>query len=313
MAGSSAETRKGPTADERVETRTVRSVERAARIMQALFLATPRGMRVSELSRELGLHKTTVLRLIRTLQGMNLLRKDERTECYAWEPLTWLTMLNSIKGLVSPVGAVQETLDELAQAAGETVVLGYPDPSGRNMGIAARSVSDKAIRVDPGLHRMPPMHCTAAGKAYLTRFSAADLRGWSEAGLPALTEHTITSPEKLLRDIAEARERGYAVTREECIPRTAGIGVPVRDDAGTIVGGLQVCVPAEALTQRNTSRWVELLTDSGKRITQVLYAGGAGDFYRDDANGRARAAVRREPDRQDDQSGTLERRPYRLV
>jgi DNA-binding IclR family transcriptional regulator len=281
--------------------------------MQALFVAAPRGMRVSELSRQLGLHKTTVLRLIRTLQGLNLVRKDERSECYAWEPMAWLTMLDSIKRPASPADAVQAILDELVEAAGETALLGCPDPSGRNMGIIARSVSHKAIRVDPGPHRMPPMHCTAAGKAYLTRFSVADLRRWSEAGLSALTEHTITSAERLVEDIAEAGKRGYAVTREECIPGTAGVGVPVTDDAGTVVAALQVCVPAEALTERDTFRWAKLLTDSAKRITQVLYVGGPGEAYWGDPEGRARTAARHDPGRRDDKLPAPERRPYRLV
>lgn len=132
--------------------------------MQALLAAAPRGTRVSELSREIGLHKSTAVRLLRTLQGLNLLRKEERTECYVWEPLTWVTVLSSIRSLVSPAEAVQDILDELARAAGETALLGYPDPSGRNMGITARSVPDKAVRVNPGPYRMPPMHCTAAGR-----------------------------------------------------------------------------------------------------------------------------------------------------
>jgi DNA-binding IclR family transcriptional regulator len=313
MARSSAETQEGLSSNGGAETRTVRSVERAARIMQALLAAAPRGMRVSELSREIGLHKSTVVRLLRTLQGLNLLRKDERTECYVWEPLTWVTMLNSIRGLVSPVEAVQGILDELAAAAGETALLGYPDPSGRNMGITARSVPDKAIRVDPGPHRIPPMHCTAAGKAYLTRLSDADLRRWASSGLSTLTEHTITSSDRLLADIAEARERGYAVTREECIPRTAGVGVPVRDDGGNIAAALQVCVPAEAATQDNVMRWAQLLAGSAKRVTQVVYAVGPGDAYWEDENARARKWGREEPDTSGRQSRGAERKPYRLV
>lgn len=284
MAESSTEVGKRVSSDNATEGGTVRSVERAARILQALLWAAPRGMRVTELSRELDLHKTTVVRLLRTLQGLNLVRKDARTERYTWEPLTWVTMLNKIRSLVSPFEAVQGILDDLAQSAGETVLVGYPDASGRNMGIAGRALPDKAIRVDPGPYRMPPMHCTAAGKAYLTGMSDLDLATWADGGLTALTEHTITSPTKLLADIAKARERGYAVTREECILRTAGVGVPVRDDTERIVGALQLCVPIESATQKNIEGWAAFLSESTRKLTQVIYAAGPGEAYwRDEA------------------------------
>ncbi len=280
MAESSAEAGKRMPSDNATDTGTVRSVERAVRILQTLFLAAPGGMRVSELSRELDLHKTTVVRLLRTLQRLNLVRRDERSECYAWEPLAWVTMLSKVRSLLSPVEAVQSILEDLAESAGETALVGYPDASGRNMGVAGRALPEKAIRVDPGLYRMPPMHCTAAGKAYLTGMSDVELARWAEGGLTALTEHTITSPTKLLADIAKARERGYAVTREESILRTAGVGVPVRDDTGKTVGGLQLCVPIESATQKNIERWAAFLSDSTRKLTQVIYAAGPGEVYR---------------------------------
>ena len=313
MVESSSEAGKRRPSDNATDARTVRSVERAARILQALLLAAPRGMRVSELSRELDLHKTTVVRLLRTLQGLKLVRKDEGGECYTWEPLTWVTMLNKIRSLVSPVEAVQGILEDLARSAGETALIGSPDPSGRNMGITGRALPDKVIRVDPGPYRTPPMHCTAAGKAYLTGMPDLDLKRWADGGLTALTEHTITSPTKLLADIAKARERGYAVTRQECILRTAGVGVPVRDDSGRVVGGLQLCAPIESATQKNIERWAAFLSESTRKLTQVIYAAGPGEAYwRDEA--RPGVALRAEGGEvRREQSPTPPRRRYRMV
>ncbi len=258
------------------QTRTVRSVERAARMMQALLLAAPRGLRVTELSRELDLHKTTVVRLLRTLQGLNLLRKDEKTECYTWEPMTWVSLLTNVRNLFSPADAVQAVLDELAENADETALLAYPEIARRSMRVVSWASPRKAVRVDPAPFRTAPMHCTAAGKAYLAALPDADIEEWVSAGLPALTSHTITSGARFLEHLAEARARGWAAAREECFPQTAGVGVHVCDDRGKAVGGLQLCTLIEAATQSNIERWAELLIEASAKLTRILYGAGPG-------------------------------------
>ena len=288
---------------------TVRSVQRAARIMLALLRAAPRGMRVSELSRELGLHKTTVVRLLRTLCGIDLLRRDDRTDCYVWEPLTWVTVLSNIRSLLSPVEGVQIVLRDLAKAADEMVILAYPDLMARQMGITAYALPERATGVDPGLWRASPMHCSAAGKAYLAGKSGPDLEAWARAGLAPATRRSVTSIEMLIRQVMSAKTQGYAVAVEECAIGAAEVGVPVRDDDGNVVAGLQVCARAEGATEGNTQRWVELLADASTKVTAVLYALGTGEAYfrnqRDELRRAGGNAESGQPERR--------RRPHHVV
>ncbi|MBN1458634.1 MAG: helix-turn-helix domain-containing protein [Armatimonadetes bacterium] len=287
----------------------VRAVERAVAIMDALLRAGPSGVRVSQLSRELALHKTTVVRLLRTLVNVHLARKDEGRECYVWEPITWVGLLHTVKGFIAPIDRIEEVMSDLTAATGVTSLLGHPDPSGRRMGIALRVVPAKGVHVDPGAFRRPPMHCTAAGKAYLSRSSQTSIKCYVEAGLAKLTPHTITSADRLLSELDKARSRGYATTLEECIEGTAGIGVAVLDSPGKAVAGLQLSILREQALPRNFESWAPLLSTASRRLTEILYAEDTGGTSALDMRStEVASSLPRIPDGQ-----RRIRRPYRVV
>ena len=253
------------------ETRTVRSVERAARIWQALLRSGRRGKRVTELSQELSLHKTTVVRLLQTFVAIGVVRKDEKTDHYTCEPLIWLNLIYGLKDLIAPAHTVQTIVDELATESGETVLLGSPDLDGGTMRSVIFALSPHPIRVDLGRESAGPLHAIAAGKAYLSELSDEDLTEWTASGLTACTPRTITDPEALRKDLAQARERGYAITREEHIPATAGMGVPIRSDRDQVTAALQLATPVERMTEENVERWEPMLKRAAQQIARVLY------------------------------------------
>jgi DNA-binding IclR family transcriptional regulator len=62
---------------------TIQSLERGIAILESFTLEKPeRG--VVEVSRELGLHKSTVSRLMKTLEKGNLLTRNRRTSATSW-------------------------------------------------------------------------------------------------------------------------------------------------------------------------------------------------------------------------------------
>ena len=266
----------------------MRSVERAARVCQALLRSGREGRRVTELSQELHLHKTTVVRLLQTLVAIGVVRKSERTEHYACEPTVWLNLIYGLRDLMSAGEMVQRIVDELAEETGETVLLGVPDLEGGRMKGIAFALSPQPIRVDLGRGSTPPMHAVAAGKAYLSTLSEEELSQWMASGLTASTPHTVTDPEMFRQELARARERGYAISREGQIAGTGGIGVPVSDDSGRATAALQVATPLERLTEPNIERWGPLLKEAAEKVAHVLYMSPLG---RDEANVLAEAGA----------------------
>lgn len=95
-----------------------------------------------------------------------------------------------------------------------------------------------------------PLHASAAGKAILAFGDPAlwecSLEQMARAG--KMTEHTISSPGQLRREIALVRERGYATTSQEAGLDNYGIAVPIVASDGTCTSSLGVVTQHQPAT-----------------------------------------------------------------
>ena len=87
--------------------------------------------------------------------------------------------------------------------------------------------------------KQTPMHSTSSGKLLLSQFKDEELERFvAEKGLPALTQHTITTKEALFNELHITRCRGYAIDNEECEPGLRCISVPIYDYTGRIAAAM---------------------------------------------------------------------------
>lgn len=93
-----------------------------------------------------------------------------------------------------------------------------------------------------------PLHCFAAGKAILAYLPEAEVEEIvAEGGLPSFTENTITAWDDLLDELAEIRERGYALDRGEYVEGLWCVGVPVLGPDEQVLGALSVAGPGHRM------------------------------------------------------------------
>lgn len=253
---------------------TVESVARAARMLRLLCQAAD-GIALSEVSADLGLHKTTALRLLRTLVSERMARKDPETGRYHLDTGLWLGAARAAEEALSFRASVQALLRVLAEGTGATVFVMIPDGMRRRMVPTVWSLPDRPVRMDPGAttSQMQTMHANGGGKCYLAHLPEAELREWLSSSLPRLTPKTITSPEKLLAELEQVRQQGYALNQQEAELGSSGVAVPVRDQSGAIVASLSFAVMPEDLTEANLEKWVPRMKRAAEQLSQ-LFGGG---------------------------------------
>jgi DNA-binding IclR family transcriptional regulator len=89
------------------------------------------------------------------------------------------------------------------------------------------------------------MHCTGIGKVVLGSREYHELQHFVvRTGLPARTEHTITSVAGFRTEIADVRRLGHALDREENVPGLGCVAAPIRDHTGTVKYGVSITTPA---------------------------------------------------------------------
>jgi DNA-binding IclR family transcriptional regulator len=225
----------------------IQSVDRAVRILKALG-EHPGRLGLSDLSDRVGLAKTTVHGLLRTLQEHGLVEQHLDTDKYQLGPQL-LQLGNSYLDLNELRSRSLAWSELLATRVGEAVRVGVPHGNGV-------LVVHHVFRPDASLQVLEvgallPLHATALGKALL----AYGNHDWVDevvgGGLPKLTGHTHVSATVMRRELGGVREVGYAVEREEALLGEAGVAAPIFDRRTEAIGAVGVAGPKERLLRRS--------------------------------------------------------------
>ena len=131
------------------------------------------------------------------------------------------------------------------------------------------SLHQVRLMVDPGTHF--EFHNTAPGKlilAYLPEKESEKIMAGLK--LTGTTEKTITSREKLLLEVEEARRRGYAFDRGECVEGVMCVSAPIFDRNRMFTAALTVSGPTTHLTMTKLKELVPVVVTAAGRISKKL-------------------------------------------
>jgi DNA-binding IclR family transcriptional regulator len=223
----------------------VRSVERAIAILDQLAQGT--WQTGAELARGLGVHRSTALRLLGTLERHALVERDTRTARYRLgrrlpQLASVVTGEFDLRYLARPI------CERLAVASGETATLELLIDDAI-VPIEEATVSDSVVTVN-WLGRRYPVHCTASGKAFLAFGSAVVRERVLSGPLTKVTPRTVTDRARLSAQLEQVRRLGVARTHEELEMGLDAIAAPVFGPDGEMAAALDVSGPSHRLRER---------------------------------------------------------------
>jgi IclR family acetate operon transcriptional repressor len=244
----------------------IQSVDRAISILNA-FSITEAQLGVTELSHRLGLHKSTVHRLLASLEKGGLVERDPRNRKYSLGiRLIELagTMLNSrnVPQVVRPY------LHYVADAVEELTYLAY-------------LVRGEVLNVEqvPGPHlvqsvgwqgRRTPLHCTSAGKIFMAHMPEKELESVLQADLARLTPKTITDPADLRYELERVREQGYATSFEELEEGTNALAVPISSPNNEVIAAIGVVGPSYRFTPERALTHLDVIRSVAREVSHRL-------------------------------------------
>ena len=213
----------------------VQVINRAAAILRTVRLSGD--ITLSQLARQVGLARTTVYRIVATLESEGLLTTTPNGKIQLGIELI-------------PLGAAVQTdvrrelrpyLEELSMKLDETVDLSVRD-------------RDHVLFIDQivRLHRLHavsgvgvefPLHSTANGKALLSMCTMDELISLIPENLPIYTPNTIKTRQQLLRELETVRLDGVAFDREEHTLGICAVGAVVHAPMDTIAA-ITIPVPS---------------------------------------------------------------------
>lgn len=194
-------------------------IARAAIILHTLE-TQPKGLTITELARQTGLARATVHRLVASLEQQQLLMANGG-EIRLGPALARL----AAAAHTDVIALARPAMETLGRRTRETVDLSVY--RGSHAVSVSQYVSDQELRVVSAVGTAFPSHCTAHGKALLAQIDDQTIASVFGEQIEVRTQYSHGNLAALLADVAQIRERGYAVDTEEHALGVCGLGVSI--------------------------------------------------------------------------------------
>ncbi|HEX3812924.1 MAG TPA: IclR family transcriptional regulator [Mycobacteriales bacterium] len=235
-----------------------------------LFLDTPAALSAPDICAALGLPRTTVHELVKTLLARGYLRTADE-QGYRYElGIRTFELGNLYRAHLDLAREGQRVAERIGARCQETVHVAIRDRT--DVVYIAKVDSTHAVRMVSAVGHRLPAHLTAVGKVLLSDLPADALRALYPPGttLPAMTPHSISSVGTLRTKLAEVAEAGVAYDYCESNPDVACVAAPVRDAGGELAAALSISVPVARWTNERCEQLTGLARDGAQALSNLL-------------------------------------------
>lgn len=243
----------------------VQSVDRALAALEIVAKLGAAG--VTEIAAELGVHKSTVSRLIAVLESRGYVEQLSERGKYRLG-FTIVRLAGSTSAHMDLPRQSQDICDELAARVGETTNIAILD-SDRIVNVV-EAVGSAGVALRTWVGQSCPAHATSSGKVLLAELSAQELRAHLSRRLDSFAPNTITDLPTLRIQLEQIRRQGWAACEEELEIGLNAVAAPIRDSESRIIAALSVSGPSYRMTAGGFPEIAQQTIDSARIISRRL-------------------------------------------
>jgi len=220
----------------------VPGLDRGLRILQ-LFDRRQTRLGAPEVAKALGIPRTTVFRLMQTLEHLGFLERDDRQ--FRLGPAVLRLGFEYLASL-ELTELARPLLERLRDATGFSAQLVIRDACDVVVVLKSAAPSSFASSVNVGTRL--PAHATILGRTMLADLTEAELKAlYGESRLPAASRNAPQTLAELRRMLADDRVCGYTMSESLYENGISGVAAPVRDQSGRVAAAISVVVPRATL------------------------------------------------------------------
>ncbi len=199
-------------------------VKKAFQILK-LIAKTDRGLKISELSRDLGISKSTMHGITTALEGLGALTRNPLTKRFTLG-FTLFELGRSAYSRIDIKDLARPFMEDLMEKTQESVFLGVRN--GEHVTVLDIVESIKDLKITSPIGTTIPLMAGATGKVFLSLMRKKQVAEIIKSkGLHKYTENTITDHDLYLKEIMSVKEKGYAIDNEEYISGVSAVAAPV--------------------------------------------------------------------------------------
>jgi DNA-binding IclR family transcriptional regulator len=257
------------------------SIERAFAILEYLD-GSRRGRNISELSRKLGIPKSTTHVIVVLLRRLGYLTLDENKREYS----LGLKVYGLGRGLMKSFSLPEKALEPMKWLVDVTRCTSQLAVLAEDQAMYIQKVEGPGlIQFDSYIGKRTNLHCTGVGKVLLAYTSEHNREHClNRKSFARYTDKTITSPGALRKELAKVRQRGYALDDEEEELEVRCIAAPVFNQSGEFMAALAIAGTVGQIRNENIDDLAGHVMLAAKRIFSPQTASNGG------ASGKAASA-----------------------
>jgi len=244
------------------------SVEKTIELLKYLA-KEPYSFSALELSKALDINRSTVHRILAALKNEMLILQCPSNKKYKLGPMIYhlgSAYINKSSYTNEIFCIVDEVSEKLEMSTGYSVI------ENKKILNLYENEMFTIIRMGYKPGCFYPIHCGAYGKTIMAFYEPIDELKEIVYNTPLekRTANTITDPDKLLDEYARIREQGYAVSDGENIEGAIGVGAPVRNSKGKVVGSIATAGIKASVTPEKFEYIKEVVIDAANRISKYI-------------------------------------------
>jgi IclR family KDG regulon transcriptional repressor len=240
----------------------VRAVERALDILLC-FTRDEHTRSLTQIAESVHMSKTTVHRLLTTLENKRFITRDKVTGLYRLG-FRFIELASLVLQDVELHRWANPYLERLSTEFGETVDLSILD--GAQVIYLEVIESPQRVKIAAAVGQRLPAYFTASGKALLAYLPEEQVRKIIAENVAGASSHTPVSVAEMLADLRATAERGYAVSEQEYEEEINAVAVPIFDAEKHPVASIAIVGPSYRLT----SERLPMLGDALRKMSELI-------------------------------------------
>ncbi len=222
---------------------------------------------VRELANKTGYNKSTVYRLLNTLNHLNIVHQDSNEKYQLGSKLFALGNRVSIYNAIRNI--TQEPLKQVALEIQETILLSIVKED--KVFHIDKADSLHGLQINTSIGSYQPMHATASGKLLLAFCSEVlQQRILEEKKLVTYTKNTIIDSAVLTKELKKIKDVGYALDLEELENGLVCIAIPIKNKKNKVIASLSASGPLSRFKMENVMKYIRILQIGQHSIEKKL-------------------------------------------
>ena len=249
------------------ERKTIQSIDRMNEILSYLA-EKPKGEKLTVISRDLMLNKSTAFGIISTLETLNYLEQDQETGKY-YLGLKLFELGQAAYDRLDLVTVAKPHITRLSEMYEETVHIAVLSKS--EVVYLDKVESPRSVRVSTQIGGRQPIYCTALGKALL----ANEEESINAETIPLIdfiryTSNTIVDKESFNKELQKIKCQGYAVDDEESELGLFCVAAPIFNGEHKVVAAISLAGTVARVKVKGGEELVEDVKETAAIVSANL-------------------------------------------